>query len=141
MTITKSYYELSRFQTFEERFEYLQVNSVVGASTFGHERFLNQEFYRSREWKDARNYVIARDNGCDLGIPGFEIYDRIIVHHMNPMSPDVIEHGDPSILDPEYLISVTHSTHNAIHFGDKSLLPQPFVERSPNDHMPWRNAR
>lgn len=137
----RTYSELRSFQTFRDRYDYLQLKGSVGAMTFGHERFLNQEFYTSAEWKRARRIVIARDNGADLGMPGFEIHDKVIVHHMNPMSPDVIIHGDEDILNPEYLISTSHSTHNAIHYGDYSLIPQPFVERSPNDTTPWKTAR
>jgi hypothetical protein len=134
----RSYSELSRFDTFEERFEYLNLTGKVGVETFGYDRFLNQDFYRSTLWKRARRDVIARDLGCDLGIEGFEIYDKVYVHHMNPMSPQDIESGDPSIIDPEYLISVTLKTHNAIHYGDISQVQPALVERFPNDMTPWR---
>lgn len=133
----RSYSELRRFDTFEERFEYLNLSGKVGIETFGYDRFLNQDFYRSTEWKRARRDVIARDLGCDLGIDGFEIYDRVYVHHMNPMTPEQIEDADADILNPEYLISVTLKTHNAIHYGDISHVQTDFVERTPNDTSPW----
>lgn len=133
----RSYSELRSLETFEDRFDYLQLKGVVAERTFGSERWINQKFYRSSEWKRIRNHVIARDEGCDLGVEGFEIYDRVLIHHMNPMTPQDIVHFDDSILDPEYLISVTHRTHNAIHYGDKTQLPQPIVERRPRDHILW----
>lgn len=141
MRSIKTYSELCRFETFEDRYEYLQLRGVVGDSTFGFDRYMNQQFYRSREWKRVRIQVIARDNGMDLGCEGYEIFDKIIIHHMNPMTPDVIQHGDMDILNPEYLISTTHNTHNAIHYGDKSLLPQQFVERHRGDTTPWKHIR
>lgn len=133
----RSYRELRRIETFEERFRYLSLRGQVGEATFGFDRWINQEFYRSREWKQIRHYVIARDEGCDLGIAGHDIHDRPIIHHMNPMSPDDIIHGDESILDPDFLITVTHQTHNAIHYGDESLLPRPHIERRPGDTLLW----
>lgn len=135
--MARTYTELSRLHTFEERYAYLQLRARVGEATFGFERHLNQSFYRSREWRSIRHVVIARDEGCDLGIPGFEIHDQVIVHHMNPMSPDDIEHNSDDILNPEFLISVTLPTHNAIHYGDASLLPRPLVERRPGDTKLW----
>lgn len=133
----RTFSELSRLHTFEERFDYLSLRSNVGDSTFGFERYLNQAFYRSAEWKHIRHVVIARDEGMDLGVDGHEIHDRIIIHHMNPMTIEQVEHGDLDILNPEYLITTTHNTHNAIHFGDVSLLPKPFVERRPGDTKSW----
>lgn len=133
----RTYTELIQYSTLEDRFNYLMLKGSVAAQTFGHERYLNQSFYRSREWKQARRDVIARDLGCDLGVQGYEIHDKILVHHMNPMGVDNIIHGDEDILNPEYLISVTHNTHNAIHYGDANLLPQPFVERRPGDTRLW----
>lgn len=133
----RTFTELDEIDSFEGRFEYLSVDAVVGRETFGHERYLNQHFYRSPEWRRARNEVIERDNGCDMAMPGFEIFSRIIVHHMNPMTIRDVEYGNPDIVNPEYLISVTHDTHNAIHFGDRSLLKLPIVERRPNDHIEW----
>lgn len=138
LILMKTYTELCRFQTFEERFEYLSLKSTVGAATFGFERYLNQQFYTSRQWRDARHEVIARDLGCDLAMPGREIHDKIIIHHMNPMTIADIEESNPDILDPELLITVSHATHNAVHYGDKSRLPQPWVERKPGDTLFWR---
>lgn len=134
---TKSYLELRTLETFEERFEYLSLQGVVGHSTFGFDRWMNQRFYTSREWRDLRHHVIARDNGADLGIEGHEIYSRPIIHHLNPMSPDDIIHGSDDILDPNNLITTTHDTHNAIHYGDASLLRRPFVERRRGDTKLW----
>jgi hypothetical protein len=133
----RTYSQLKSYATFEERFEYLKLNGSVGSTTFGFERYLNQSFYRSKEWKDTRHIVIARDEGYDLGVPGYEIFDRPIVHHMNPMTVEDIENGIEAILNPEYLILVTHDTHNAIHYGDASRLPKTFVERQPGDTRLW----
>jgi hypothetical protein len=133
----RSYSELVRLNSFEERYEYLKLKGSVGKSTFGFDRYINQQFYRSAQWKSIRNYVIARDQGLDLAFEGYEIYDRIIIHHMNPMSVEDIEHGDDDILNPEFLICTTHKTHNAIHYGDKNLLALPFVERNANDTKLW----
>lgn len=138
-TNIKTYAELSRLATFEERFEYLKLNGQVGKDTFGFDRVFNQRFYRSREWKNIRNYVIDRDRGCDLGIEGFEIFGQnILIHHMNPISLEDIENSSEFLLNPEYLISVTHNTHNAIHYGDIKLLTTGPIERSPYDTCPWR---
>lgn len=133
----RTYSELITFPTFEQRFEYLSLESRVGDATFGFERWMNQSFYTSKEWRDLRNHIIVRDGGCDLGVPGYELVDRIIVHHIVPMTPHDLEIGHPSLLDPENLISVSHNTHNAIHFGDATLLPQPIVERRPGDTIEW----
>lgn len=133
----RTYTKLSRLDTFEERFDYLSIRGHVAERTFGGERWLNQDFYRSRQWKLVRQHVIARDLGCDLGIEGYEIFDKVIIHHMNPIDRDQISHGDPAILDPAFLITVTHNTHNAIHFGDKSKLPNVMVERRPGDTRLW----
>lgn len=133
----RSYSELRRIDTFEDRYDYLQLRGEVGRSTFGFDRYLNQKFYTSREWKQVRNQVIARDEGLDLGIDGYEIYDRITIHHMNPMTVDDIQHGDDDILNPEFLITTTHDTHNAIHYGDRNLLSQPLVERHRGDTKLW----
>lgn len=129
--------ELTQLDSFEERFEYLRLKGHVGESTFGFERHLNQKFYTSREWRLVRDAVISRDLGLDLGVPGFEIYDRILIHHMNPITPEDIASGNADILDPEYLVSVTHNTHNAIHYGDASILRLPVVERRPGDTRLW----
>lgn len=136
-TNVRSYHEMRRFDTHEDRYEYLKLRASVGTSTFGFDRWINQAFYRSLEWKQIRNAVIARDMGLDMGVEGFEIFDKVIIHHMNPMTPEQIEDGDPDILNPEYLICVSHNTHNAIHFGDKRLLVQPLVERRPGDTNLW----
>lgn len=137
MSRIRTYSELRRLHTFEERFDYLELKGSVGESTFGFDRWLNQRFYTSREWRWARNFVISRDNGCDLGVPGFEIHSGAMVHHMNPMSVDDITHGNEDILDPEYLILVSLNTHNAIHYGGKDLLPKGPVERIPGDTTLW----
>ena len=137
MSKIRTYSELRRLKTFEERFEYLRLAGEVGYSTFGFDRWLNQHFYRSHMWKRARNAVIVRDNGCDLGIEGFEIYTDLIVHHMNPMSPDDIKHGELWILDPRYLVTTSLQTHNAIHFGDENLLPRGPIQRQPGDTKLW----
>lgn len=133
----RTYSELRRISTFEDRFEYLKLKGSVGSSTFGFERYLNQQFYTSRQWRQVRDKVITRDNGMDLGIEGYDIYDRIIIHHMNPMTTEDIVHGNSDILDPEFLITTTHKTHNAIHYGDASLLPKLLVERRPGDTRLW----
>lgn len=133
----RSYSELVRIDSFLERYEYLKLKSTVGKETFGFDRYINQQFYRSTQWKQIRNQIIARDLGMDLAMEGYEIYDRIIIHHMNPMSVDNINHGDEDILNPEFLICTTHKTHNAIHYGDKNLLALPFVERNANDTKLW----
>ena len=135
--MNRSYTELARIETFEDRYRYLQLRGEVGWATFGFDRYMNQQFYRSREWRHVRQLVIARDQGCDLGVEGYEIFDRIYIHHMNPMTVKDITHGDGSILDPEFLISTTHNTHNAIHYGDESLLPRPHVDRQPGDTKLW----
>lgn len=135
----KTYTELSKFTTFKDRFDYLQLNGQVGKDTFGFDRVFNQRFYRSREWKNCRNYVIDRDRGCDLGVEGFEIVGQsILIHHMNPISIEDLENHSDFLLNPEYLISVTHNTHNAIHYGDSNILVTAPIERSPNDTCPWR---
>jgi hypothetical protein len=126
---TRTYSELRRLETFEERFDYLVLRGEVGEATFGFDRWINQRFYRSREWQHVRDQVIVRDNGCDLGVPGYEIHARLMIHHMNPSTPEDLEHGEDWILDPQYLITTTHRTHNAIHYGDDSLLVKPPVER------------
>jgi len=134
----RSYRELRRILTFEERFKYLSLKGNVGESTFGFDRYLNQMLYRSREWKRTRYIVIERDQACDLGITGYEIEFQILIHHMNPISIEDIESGNPDIFDPEFLICTTYNTHRAIHFGDESLLPKPPIVRRPNDTTLWR---
>jgi hypothetical protein len=132
-----TYSELRRYDTLEDRFRYLQLRGRAGEATFGFDRWINQRFYKSAEWKRTRNLVITRDNGCDLGIPGFEIYSRILIHHMNPLLLDDIREGSPDIMNPEFLITTTHNTHNAIHYGDERLLPRPLAARTPGDTKPW----
>jgi hypothetical protein len=134
---TRSYSELRRLETFEDRFDYLSLQGVVGETTFAGYRWLNQRLYTSRTWKRVRDAVILRDGGCDLGVPGFEIYTDLLIHHMNPVTREQLVHGDSIVLDPEYLITTTRRTHNAIHFGDKSLLPRQDVERQPGDTKLW----
>lgn len=133
----RTYSDLIKSSSFIERFRYLALPGSVGSSTFGFDRYLNQQFYRSRQWKQIRHHVIARDNGCDLGVEDHEIHDKILIHHMNPMTSDDIIEGDESILDPEFLICTSHRTHNAIHFGDERKLPKPLVERRPGDTKLW----
>ena len=134
----RTYSELVTFGDFESRYRYLRLNGVVAHETFGFDRYVNQQFYRSDEWKRVRREVIVRDNGCDLGLEGYEIYGRIYVHHMNPIAIDDIREAMEFILNPEYLICVTHQTHNAIHYGDEDLIMARPVERTPNDTCPWK---
>ena len=134
----KRYSELILLPTFEERYKYLQLNGVIGDETFGFDRYINQMFYRSQEWKQVRDYVIVRDNGCDLGIEGHEIRGKILIHHINPIGIKDIQQVNKFLLDPEYLITTMLSTHNAIHYGDESLLVKDPIERSKNDTCPWK---
>lgn len=133
----RSYSELERLSTFADRFRYLALQGQVGASTFGYERWINQQFYRSREWRRTRDLVIIRDNGCDLGVEGYEIHDQILVHHINPLTADDIENVSAALFDLENLICTTHRTHNAIHYGDESLLPRAHAPRRPGDTQLW----
>lgn len=134
----RTYSELITHSTFEDRFEYLSLKGQVGQETFGFDRYLNQKFYRSREWKQIRDLVIVRDSGCDLGILGREIQSHIIIHHMNPLMLNDITDSTEYLLDPEYLICVSHNTHQAIHYGDASLLIADPVVRTKNDTCPWK---
>lgn len=134
----RRYSELVLLPTFEERFEYLKLNGTVGTATFGFDRVFNQQFYKSVEWKRVRDEVIVRDCGRDLAIQGREIYGRILIHHMNPITIKDIQDVTPYLLNPEFLICVSHDTHNAIHYGDADLLAAGPVERKPNDTCPWR---
>ena len=136
--IIRTYSELITLPTFEERFNYLKLKGQVGKDTFGFDRWLNQIFYRDPEWKSIRDYVIVRDNGCDLGVDGYEINGRILVHHMNPISKEDILERSKYLLDPEFLISTVHNTHNAIHYGDEDLLIKTPIERTKNDTCPWK---
>lgn len=138
MKIIRTYSELITLPTFEERFNYLKLKGKVGKDTFGFDRWLNQIFYRDPEWKSVRDYVIVRDNGCDLGVDGYEINERILVHHMNPISKEDILERSKYLLDPEFLISTIHNTHNAIHYGDEDLLIKTPIERTKNDTCPWK---
>lgn len=138
MTTIRSYSELLRLRTFEDRFQYLRLNGRIGEETFGFDRYLNQVLYRSQRWKSVRDKVIVRDNACDLGVEGYDIPGRIIVHHMNPLTIKDIEDETDFLLDPEFLICTTHNTHNAIHYGDESLLVSAPIIRTKNDTCPWR---
>jgi hypothetical protein len=133
----RTYSDLRRIQTFEERFTYLSLRGQVGRSTFGFDRWVNQTFYTSRQWREIRQHVILRDEGCDLAVSGYDISSRLLIHHMNPISIDDIVNFNESILDPEFLITTTHDTHNAIHYGDESLLRKRYVERSSGDTKLW----
>ena len=135
----KTYSELILLPTFEERFKYLQLNGRVGDDTFGFDRYINQKFYRSAEWKRIRDYIIIRDNGCDLAVDGYEIHGRILIHHMNPITISDIKFSTEYLMNPDYLICVTHNTHNAIHYGDeKQIITGPIV-RTKNDTCPWKH--
>ena len=138
MTNIKMYSELIMLPTFEERYRYLRLKGNVGEDTFGFDRYLNQKFYRSAEWKRIRDYVIVRDNGCDLGIEDRPINSKILIHHMNPITQYDIRYLTDALLNPEYLICVTHNTHNAIHYGDEDLLITTPIVRSRNDTCPWK---
>lgn len=135
----KTYSELILLPTFEERFKYLQLNGRVGDDTFGFDRYINQKFYRSAEWKRIRDYIIIRDNGCDLAVDGYEIHGRILIHHMNPITISDIKFSTEYLMNPDYLICATHNTHNAIHYGDeKQIITGPIV-RTKNDTCPWKH--
>lgn len=133
----RTYSDLSRLRTFEERYRYLALSGEVGESTFGFDRWLNQRFYHSREWRRVRDIVIVRDQGCDLGVPGYEVNETLYIHHLTSMQVADIRDGEEWILDPEFLITCTHATHNAIHYGDETKLRKPFVERTPGDTRLW----
>jgi len=135
--ITRTYNEAVNCHDFNSRFDYLKLGGEVGSSTFGFDRWINQKFYKSREWRSTRDFVIVRDGGCDLAMPGYEIYDSILVHHINPMAAEDIVNGDDWILNPDYLITTTQETHNAIHYGKDITLPKVVVERAPGDTSLW----
>ena len=135
----RTYSELITLPTFKERYEYLRLNGRVGEETFGYDRYMNQTFYKSREWLNIRDEVIIRDNGCDLGVEGYEIHGRILIHHMNPITIDDILQRSDFLLNPEYLISTIKRTHDAIHYGDENLLIDVPIERTKNDTCPWRH--
>lgn len=136
-TRIRTYSELVELDTFRDRFEYLSLRAEVGCETFGFNRWINQQFYMSRQWKELRQQAILRDEACDLGVPGYEIHGRLIVHHMNPLTEEDIVYGTRKALDLDFLICTTHDTHNAIHFGDASLLAKPYVPRRPGDTKLW----
>ena len=136
--IIRTYSELITLPTFEERYQYLRLDGRVGQETFGFDRWLNQKFYKDPEWLRIRDEVIIRDNGCDLGIEGREIRSRILIHHMNPITTEDIVKRSQYLLDPEYLICTVKRTHDAIHYGDESLLLLNPIERKPNDTCPWK---
>lgn len=138
-TIIRTYSELITLPTFMERYKYLRIGGTVGTDTFGFDRYLNQAFYKSEEWKSIRRHVIIRDCGCDLGIEGREIHERILIHHINPISEEDILGRSDFLLNPEYLISTSHRTHNAIHYGDDSILIDTPLERRKNDTCPWKH--
>ena len=135
--ISRSHSELVKLQTFSERYNYLRLVGQVGSTTFGFDRYLNQSFYTSRDWRQVRNAVIARDAGCDLGLEGYEIFDRVYVHHMNPLTKKQVLAADENTFDLEYLISCTLNTHNAIHYGDPNSLVRLPPERRPGDTTLW----
>lgn len=137
---TRRYSELSQLKTFEERFNYLKLDGVVGKDTFGFDRFLNQEFYRSKEWRRIRDIVIARDLGCDMGLEDCPILGKVLIHHMNPITVSDLATMRDVVVNPEYLICVSHETHNAIHYGNDDILrSREVTERKPNDTCPWRS--
>lgn len=133
-----TYSELIRLPTFLERFDYLKLDGVIGTDTFGYDRYLNQQFYHSQEWQRIRDQVIIRDNGCDLGVDGYFIRGRVYIHHLNPISQQDLLSHNAFLIDPEYLICVSHETHNAIHYGDATKLSRDPIERKPNDTCPWK---
>lgn len=136
--MVKTYSELSKLTSFEDRFRYLKLDGIVGETTFGFDRYLNQLFYQSQKWKKIRDEVIVRDSCCDLGVEGYEIYKYAMIHHMNPITIKDIQEESEHLLNPEYLITTTQKTHNAIHYGDEDLLITMPVERTKNDTCPWR---
>ena len=137
--ILRTYSELSKLKTFEDRFQYLRLDGIIGEETFGFDRYLNQILYQSDEWKRCRRDIIIRDNGCDLGCEGFEVHGRILIHHINPITVDDIVNRNLKVFDPENLILTSHNTHQAIHYGNEDLLIRAPIERSKNDTCPWKN--
>lgn len=138
--MTKTYDELIKFNTFQDRFEYLRLDGTVGEATFGQDRYLNQWFYKTEEWLRVRDYVITRDNAYDMGLEGFDIGGAIYVHHMNPITIDDVKHRNPDILNPDYLICVSKRTHDAIHYNSGTFMEQDVIVRTPNDTTPWRKG-
>lgn len=137
MSKTRTYLELCQFETFLDRYDYLKLHGVAGRGTFGFDRWVNQRFYKSREWRNVRSFVITRDAGCDLGVPGYEIYADLLIHHMNPWSLNDLKHDSYSLIDPKFLITTSLQTHNAIHYGDESLLPRGPIIREAGDTTLW----
>lgn len=137
ISMNRTYSDLRQLETLEERYRYLALRGIVGDTTFGFDRYINQMFYKSRQWDQIRHHVIARDQGCDLGVEGYEIHSHLLIHHLNPMSKLDITSGGSGILDPEFLITTTLNTHNAIHYGNERLLPRPFTARKPGDTKLW----
>lgn len=135
----RTYSELITIPTFEERFEYLQLKGSVGKDTFGYDRYLNQVLYRSPEWKRLRNQIIIRDDGCDLACDGYNIYDKVLIHHLNPITVEDVLTRSQKVFDPDNLVCVSHNTHNAIHYGDVDLLVTGPIIRTKNDTCPWRH--
>ena len=139
MMSIRTYSELITIPTFEERFEYLQLKGSVGKDTFGYDRYLNQVLYRSPEWKRLRNQIIIRDGGCDLACDGYDIYGKVLIHHLNPITVEDVLARSRKVFDPDNLVCVTHNTHNAIHYGDSDLLVTGVITRTKNDTCPWRH--
>ena len=136
--VIRTYSELLKYDTLEDRFEYLKLNGTVGEELFGYARYLNQEFYHSPQWRDAKAQVVIRDQGYDLGVPGWKIVGQIYVHHMNPVTLEQLKNNDPALIDPEFLISCSYNTHQAVTWGNRLLLPQPLIVRRPGDTCPWK---
>lgn len=136
--MTRTYTEMMSYDSFDDRFAYLRLDGRVGKDTFGYDRYLNQAFYKSAEWKRIRNEIILRDNGCDLAHPDYQIVGRVYIHHLNPVTKKDVLDRSSILLNPEYLVCVSYDTHQAIHYGDESLLQPDLVERKPNDTCPWR---
>lgn len=134
----RTYSELIQITDYYDRFEYLKIGGKIGFETFGYDRYLNQILYASPEWRKFRDAIIIRDNGCDMAMPGFEIYNRLTVHHLNALTKEDILNRDPKIFDPENVVCVSHNTHMAIHYGSRDLLPQPIIVRTQNDTCPWK---
>ena len=136
--LIRTYSDLVKLGTFVERYQYLKLHGVVGGDTFGFDRYLNQVLYRSKEWRDLRHRIIVRDNGCDMALEGWDICGPVTVHHMNPLTVKDVDERNPDIFEPEFLVCVSHNTHNAIHYSDESLLPKEPIERRAGDTCPWK---
>ena len=140
-TMTKSYFELIKLSTFMDRYKYLRLDGRVGVETFGYDRYLNQILYHTPEWRRFRRDIIVRDKACDLGCAGYELYDKILIHHLNPITVNDVLNRDPKIFDPNNVISTSLNTHNAIHYGDERLLVSEPIVRTKNDTCPWKTGR